>query len=200
MTLRGSPPAMNLPPCVIVREQHAAEIGSYGAGCDSKQCRFTCAIRSDDAQGYAIAQRQVDFVGHHDGAESCRDLLECEDRSHCREAPLRNWLQLSSYRNIRCRLVLGDHKIELSVLALPLASNQWRLGDVLDRRAGPLDRSDDRLVVGSHDCIEDGFGVARILCALKHIDGDFKERMLKPDGLRPWAVRRLGVCIGELLA
>src|SRR5215831_6530435 len=54
--------------------------------------------------------------------------------------------QLAAERNVRRGLVLGDDEIELAVLALPLPRDQRRLADVLHRLAGPMHRSDHRLV------------------------------------------------------
>src|SRR5262245_37843029 len=57
-----------------------------------------------------------------------------------RGASLAQRLQLAADRNFRRRTVGGDHQFGLVARALPLAGNQWRLGDVLDRLAGPLHR------------------------------------------------------------
>src|SRR4051794_11151481 len=81
-------------------------------------------------------------------------------------------LQLPAERNLRRGLVLRNDKIELAVLALPLAGDERRLGHVLHRLSGPLDRADDGFVVGRGDRIQDRLRVARVLCALEHVDGD----------------------------
>src|SRR5215831_5005040 len=109
-------------------------------------------------------------------------------------------LQLASERNIRCRFVFGNDEIELAVLALPLPGDQWRLGDVLHRRPGPLDWANDRLVVGRDDRFENRFRVTHVFGPLKNVYRHLEQRVLKANRLRPRPVRCLGVGFGELLA
>src|SRR3974390_636791 len=95
------------------------------------------------------------------------------------------WLQLSSDRNVRRGLVLGDDKIELAVLALPLSGNKWRLGDILHRGAGPLNRPYDRLIVCSDDRFEYRFRIIHVFRALEDVDRHLEQSVLESDGLCP---------------
>src|SRR6516225_605625 len=70
---------------------------------------------------------------------------------------LRQQLQLAAHGDLGRAFVGGDDQVELVALALPLPRNQWGLGHVLHRLPGPLHRTDDRLVIGRHDRIENGF-------------------------------------------
>src|SRR5262249_53725624 len=96
--------------------------------------------------------------------------------------------------------VFSDNEIELSVFALPLAGNEWRLGNVFHRGSRPLDWPDDRLIIGCDDRLEDRFWIVHIFGALEDIDRYLDQRMLKTNWLRPRPVRRLGIGVGELLA
>src|SRR5262245_37700714 len=81
--------------------------------------------------------------------------------------------------------------------ALPLARDERRLGDVLDRPAGPAHRPDDRTVVGRRDRIEDRFWIAEIPRALEHVDRDLEQRMLEADRLGPRPLRRPRIGVSQ---
>src|SRR5262249_47653154 len=70
---------------------------------------------------------------------------------------LRQQRQLPAGGDLRRGLVGGDDEVELVALALPLAGDERRLGDVLHRLARPLHRPDNGLVVGGDNGIEDRF-------------------------------------------
>src|SRR5215471_14006292 len=95
-------------------------------------------------------------------------------------------VQLAANGNFRRGLVGGDDELELVAGALPLARDQRGLGDVLHRRAGPLHRTDNGAVVGCYDRIQDGLWF-QALGALEDVDGDFEQRVLEADRLRPWS-------------
>src|SRR5262249_56623608 len=86
-------------------------------------------------------------------------------------------------------LVLGDDEVEGIALALPLAGDERRLGDVLDRLAGPAHRPDDRIVVRGRDRLENRLRIAQALCALEDVDRDLEQRVLEADRLRPRPLR-----------
>src|SRR5262245_3707601 len=109
-----------------------------------------------------------------------------------------NRLQFASKRNIWRGLVLGDDQIEFAVLSLPLSRNERSLGDVLHRRSGPLNRTDDRLVIGRHDRFENGLRIPQILRPLEDVDRNFEQCVLETDRLGPRPVRCLGIGIGKL--
>src|SRR5690349_6479037 len=113
-------------------------------------------------------------------------------------AILRQQLQLAADRNFRGRLVGDDDEVELVALALPLAGDEGRLGDVLHRLAGPFHRPDHRVVVGRDDRGEDSLRV-EALGALEHVDRHFEQRVLEADRLRPWPLGCARIGMGELL-
>src|SRR5262245_6522513 len=107
-------------------------------------------------------------------------------------------LQFASERNIRCGLVFGYDQIELAVLSLPLSCNERSLGDVFHRRSGPLNWTDDRLVIGRHDRFQNGLRIPQILRALEDVDRNLKQCVLETDRLGPRPVRCPGIGIGKL--
>src|SRR5215472_5467171 len=102
---------------------------------------------------------------------------------------LRQQFQLAADWNVRRRFVFGDDKLEGVALALPLAGDERRLGDVLHRLAGPFHRPDHRMIVGGHDGIEDGFRFDA-LGPLEDVDRHFEQRVLIADRLRPGPLGR----------
>ncbi len=67
---------------VLAGEQHAAGVGRDGAGGDTEQRGLAGAIRPDDAERLAVAQREVDSVRNHHGPEPLRDVVQRKDRGH----------------------------------------------------------------------------------------------------------------------
>src|SRR6185437_5840916 len=64
---------------VLAVEQHAAAVRPHRAGGDAEQRGLAGAVRTDDAERLAFAEREIDAVGDDDGAEAFGDFLEREE-------------------------------------------------------------------------------------------------------------------------
>ncbi len=54
---------------VLAGEDDAASVGRDGAGGDAEQRGLARAVGPDDAERFALGEREVDAVGHHHGPE-----------------------------------------------------------------------------------------------------------------------------------
>src|SRR5215475_681783 len=59
---------------------HAPVIRCYRAADNAKQGGLAGAVRPDNAERLAFAERKVDAVSRHDRAETFADLVECQER------------------------------------------------------------------------------------------------------------------------
>src|SRR5258708_9144187 len=87
--------------------------------------------------------------------------------------------------NVWSGAILTNNEFKSVVALSPLASNQRCFADILDRFPGPLDRPDNRMVVCSHDRLQNRSRFAQVLGALQDIDGHLKKSVLKSDRLSP---------------
>ena len=78
-----------------------------------------------------------------------------------------------------------DLQIETVAFTLPLAGNQRRLGDVVDRPVRPIDRANDGVQIRCGDGLDDSRRVFQVFGAFDDIGDDLEQRMLEADRLRP---------------
>jgi hypothetical protein len=64
------------------RKGNAAAVHANVAGDEVEQCGFARAIRSDDAERFALGHIKGDIVGDTEGAEILGHLFDTEDRLH----------------------------------------------------------------------------------------------------------------------
>src|SRR5215813_1572812 len=94
-------------------------------------------------------------------------------------------LQCASHWNFRSSGIGGYNERICTALPLPLTSNKRCLADILDRSAAPFDASHNRFVIGRFDRVENCFRIVDARSAFQDIDGNFEQRMLEADRLRP---------------
>ena len=63
---------------VVAGIEHAAGIRLHRAADDAEQGRLAGAVRPDNAERFAVGEREIDAVGNDDGAEPFRDFFESQ--------------------------------------------------------------------------------------------------------------------------